>query len=249
MKNILVIPDTHVEPGEDNYRATLLGRYIKKNKPDIIVHIGDLAEMGSMSFHDPIKSCTYAADVEAVQDFMKKLKKAAGKAWIEAETIFIEGNHEARMRRFVDSQPEFEGVICLEDLGVFEDFDVVVEWDGIPGGPGTIEREGVRFSHYVQTRMGKAMSGVNQGRAMIKDWHQSVVVGHSHLLSYATEPLPDGRHLHGVVVGCFFDHDHSWSGQSQKRYWRGLIMLHNVENGQMDVEQVSLHRLEQTHGR
>ena len=241
---IVVIPDTHVAPGEDNFRATLLGKYIRKVKPTHIVHIGDLAEMGSMSYHDPVKSCTFQADCDAVEDFMARLRKAAGKAWDEAHTVFIEGNHEARMRRKVADMPELEGIVNLEALGVYYDFDEVVEWDGFPGGPGMIEINGVRFSHFVQTRMGRAMSGANQARNMIRDWHQSCVVGHSHSLNYCTEPLPDGGHLHGVVVGCFFDHDHSWAGQSQRRYWRGIITLHDVIDGQMDVEQMSLYRLQ-----
>lgn len=246
---ILVIPDTHVAPGEDNSRAVLLGKYIKKLKPTHIVHIGDLAEMGSMSYHDPIKSCSFQADCVAVQDFLEKLVNAAGPAWDKALSVFIEGNHEYRMRRKVQEMPELEGIVNLEALGIRDAFDDVVEWEGHPGGPGILNINEVLFSHYVQTKMGRAMSGANHARNMIRDWHRSVVVGHSHALNYAAEPLPQGGHLHGVVVGCFFDHDHSWAGQNQKRYWRGVITLHCVKDGQMDVEQVSLHRLGRKYGK
>ena len=248
MTTILVIPDSHVEPGEDNSRATLLGKHIRKLKPDYIVHIGDLAEMGSMSYHDPIKSCSFKQDCKAVKDFMRKLMRAAGPAWTNAETIFLEGNHEFRMRRKVLEMPELEGLINLEQLGIYDYFDRVVEWEGVPGGPGIIEIEGVVFSHYLQNRSGRAISGVNHARTMVKDWHQSCVVGHSHLLNYTSDPLPGGGHIHGIVCGCFFDHDHEWAGQTQRRYWRGIVVLHDVKDGQLDLEQISLHRLEQMYG-
>ena len=248
MTTILVIPDTHVEPGENNNRATLLGKHIKKLKPDVILHIGDIAEMGSMSYHDPIKSCTFKEDCDAVKDFLKKLAKAGGDGFSNARRVFLEGNHEARMRRKVQEMPELEGLLTLEALGINDYFDEIVEWRGSPGGPGIIEIEGVVFSHYLQSRSGRAISGVNHARTMVKDWHQSCVVGHSHLLNYTSDPLPMGGHLHGIVCGCFFDHEHLWAGQTQRRYWRGVIVLHDVNDGQLDLEQISLHRLEKLYG-
>lgn len=246
--SILVIPDTHVAPGEDNTRAILLGKFIKARKPTHIVHIGDLAEMGSMSYHDPVKSCSYQADVKAVHDFMGKLIKHSGKAWDNAKTTFMEGNHEARMRRKVEEMPELSGVISLDHLGVFDWFDDVVEWRGIPGGPQMTEINGVLFGHFMQGRTGRAIGGINHARALLLNGLQSCVVGHSHMLNYATIPKPNGTHVHGLVVGCFFDHDHSWAGQSQLRYWRGVCMLHDVNNGEFDLEQISLHRLQREFG-
>ena len=244
MTDVIVVPDTHVAPGEDNSRARLLGKLIKERKPTHVVHIGDLADMGSMNFYDPIKSCSWLDDVTAVKDFMDKLRNSAGKAWTNATTVFCEGNHEERMRRKVAEMPELQGVIGLRPMGIFDWFDEVVEWEGSPGGPGIYELEGVVFAHYLQSKGGRAISGVNHARTMVKDWHQSCVVGHSHLLNYTSDPVPKGGHIHGIVCGCFFDHDHSWAGQTQRRYWRGVLHLHNVKDGQMDVEQISLHRLE-----
>ena len=235
-----MIPDTHVEPGGNVKRAVVLGRLIADERPTDIIHIGDLAEMGSMSFFDPIKSHAYVKDCEAVNKFMKTLIGEAGDAWDTANTVFLEGNHEARIRRRVEESPELYGAIDLSDLGVFDYFKKVVEWSG---GPGVYERDGVLFAHYIQNRMGRAIGGVNHARSLLLKTKQSVVVGHSHLLNYSSDTNAKGDHLHALVCGCYFSDRHKWAGQSNEGYWRGVALLHDVRKGNFDLELVSLYRL------
>ena len=52
MSNLLVICDPHAHPNYDNKRFTDLGRFIVKTRPDIIVCIGDMADMPSLSMYD-----------------------------------------------------------------------------------------------------------------------------------------------------------------------------------------------------
>lgn len=241
--DILVIPDTHVEPGQNNERARWLGNLIADRQPSCIVHIGDLAELGSMSFHDPIKSTAYDMDVRSVKDFMELLKQHASNAWTDANTYFLEGNHEARIRRRIAEQPELAGTIKLEDFGVYEDFDQVIEWSG---GPGVLELNGVLFAHFIQGRTGRALGGVNHARTLLLNCMQSCVVGHSHALSYACQPLPRGDHAHGIVCGCFYDHFQEYAGQFSDKFWRGVVYLHDVRKGELEPEFISLKRLRDT---
>ena len=244
-KKILVVPDSHVEPGQSNVRAEWLGRMLEEEEPTHLVHIGDIAEMGSMSFYDPIKSTAYTRDCEAVHDFLYKFKKAAGSAYDDVQKVFLEGNHEARIRRRVIESPELKEAIDLKGLGVYEYFDKVVEWRG---GPGVYNLAGIMFSHYVQNRMGRAIGGVNHARSLLLETMQSTVVGHSHALNYHSKALPNGRHIHGLVSGCFFEHEHEWAGQNSGKYWRGVAVLHDVRQGEYDLELISMHRMKKRYG-
>ena len=237
---ILVIPDTHCEPGDRCERAKWIGRLAAQEEPSHIVHLGDLADMGSMSSYEAFKSSGYLDDCKTSELFLRLLSESAGDAWGRARTVFLEGNHEARTRKFVKDHPELDGTLDLADLGVYRYFDKVLEWNG---GPDVWEHAGIMFAHYIQNRMGRAIGGVNHGRSLLLQCMQSVVVGHSHTLHYNSIPLPSNKHIHALVAGCCFEQDHAYAGQNNKRYWRGVAMLHDVKDGEYDLELWSIHRL------
>ena len=48
----LVIPDTQIKYGEDLSFLTCIGEFIVQKKPDVIIHLGDFADMTSLSSYD-----------------------------------------------------------------------------------------------------------------------------------------------------------------------------------------------------
>ena len=48
-KKHLVIPDSQVRPGVDTSYLKWIGQYIVDKKPDTIIHIGDFADMPTIS--------------------------------------------------------------------------------------------------------------------------------------------------------------------------------------------------------
>ena len=75
--DLLIIGDPHAHPDYDNKRFTALGKYILKTKPDIIVCLGDFADMPSLSSYDKgtkgFEGRRYKKDVNAVIDAQEKL--------------------------------------------------------------------------------------------------------------------------------------------------------------------------------
>ena len=47
-----VIPDCQVKPGQDYSFLRWVGNYLAEKKPDVIVQIGDFADMPSLSSYD-----------------------------------------------------------------------------------------------------------------------------------------------------------------------------------------------------
>ena len=72
-----VIPDTQVKPGLDFSHLTWCGEYLAEKRPDVIVMIGDWADMPSLSEYDKGKKSfegrTYKADIEASHEAMECL--------------------------------------------------------------------------------------------------------------------------------------------------------------------------------
>ena len=78
MGNIhLVIPDPHAHYKNNNERADWVGRLIVDLKPDVVINMGDMFDMPSLSVYDngnkSFQGRTYRADVDAGLEFDERL--------------------------------------------------------------------------------------------------------------------------------------------------------------------------------
>lgn len=252
--NVLVVPDSHCKPGVSNERFTWLGRLVEEWRPEVIVEIGDLFDMPSLSDYDTGKHCfegrRYKEDLLAGQDAYRLLEKEISKAsWRGRKYNPIRwkllGNHEERILRVLNRDPRLIGTIGVEDLGV-------EQWGWqTPSYLSPVEINGVFFNHYmVSGVMGRPIGGENPATALCNKMHRSCVVGHLHLFDYSERSDVQGNKIQSTVVGCFLDKNQveAYSGEAQKMWHNGVVKLHNVENGSYDLETMSISRLEKTYG-
>src|SRR5690242_10114791 len=98
----LVIPDPHAHYQHANTRADWLARLIIDRKPDVVVCLGDLADMPSLSGYDRGKRTfqgrTYRQDIDSALEFNDRLwaPVRATKKRLPLRVI-LEGNHEHRI--------------------------------------------------------------------------------------------------------------------------------------------------------
>src|SRR3990167_6344750 len=135
MSKILMIPDCQVRIGVPLDHLLALGNYIVAKKPDIIVQIGDFADMPSLSSYDIGKKSfegrRYTLDISAAKEAMEILLKPLNDYNEKAQKnhekqyhprkILTLGNHEDRITRAIDSDPKLDGTLSLQDLG-YEEF-------------------------------------------------------------------------------------------------------------------------------
>jgi len=234
--NILVIPDGHAHPDFDNNRFTALGKYIHKTRPDVVVCIGDLADMPSLSSYDKgtkgFEGRRYKRDIESVIDAQEKLFevinkynkrqiKHKGKQY-KPRLVMCVGNHEDRINRVVNHSSELDGTIGLFDLK-YEEFG----WEVIPFHT-SIEIAGINFSHYFSSGIsGRPISGEHIGASLCNKLHASAVQGHSHLFNHAERTRPDGMKIFGLSVGCFSHPEQieGWNKNTQHLWWMGIVEL------------------------
>lgn len=246
MTTHLVVPDQHAHPDFNNDRADLLAKLIIDLQPDIVVNIGDAADMPSLSSYDKGKRSfvgrSYRADIESHLDFQDRVwaPVKARKKKLPRRVVF-EGNHEHRVEKALDLSPELEGTIGFKDYAFNEYYDDVIRYNG--STPGTLEVDGVLYAHYfISGIKGMAISGISPGKALVDKRHRSCTCGHSHLADwYVTSP--DDVPLMGAVAGVFQDYDAPWAGESNKLWWRGVLVKRNVENGHYDPQFISIDSL------
>lgn len=250
-KTHVVFSDAHAHPAHNNDRAGWLGRLILDLKPDVVINLGDLADMPSLSSYDKgtkgFQGRTYKADVNSSIDFQDKLWDAIRSAKRKRpRTVWFDGNHDQRISKAINHQSELEGTINLTDVRG-RGWDDVVEYDGLY--PGVLELDGIQYAHYlVSGVMGRPIGGERHASSLITKKLSSVTVGHTHVFDFHLRPKVDGTKAQALVMPAFMDYECDWAGQSGKMWSRGLVIKRNVEGGMYDMEYVSMERLEKEYG-
>lgn len=247
-KTHLVIPDSHAHPDHNNDRADWLGALILDLKPDVLVHIGDSADMASLSSYDKGKKSfqgrSYQADINAHLDFQERmfapLKKAKRKL---PYSIFCIGNHEYRIHRAVDLSPELDGAISMKHLKLEDYYDRIVPYSGQT--PGVTHQDGIAYAHYfVGGVAGRPLGGIHAGYSLVTKKFSSATCGHSHLADLSFHVDLAGRPIIGCVAGCYQDYDNDWAGEIAGLWWRGVVFKKNVDgNGGYDPQFISLDQI------
>lgn len=246
---ILVIPDTQCRPGDDFSYLNKLGHYIVEKAPDVVVMIGDFADMPSLSSYDQGKRSfegrRYKADVEAVHEamtslleplwtFNEKAKKNKEKRY-KPRLVMTCGNHEQRIVRAVEDDPKLEGMLSLEDLK-YKEFG----WEVYPFLE-TVIIEGVAFSHYFVTGVAGRPAGT--AAAQLRKTNMSSVAGHQQGKQIAYNTRADGTTITAIIAGSCYEHEEGYLGAQGNKHYRGFVMLHDVKNGNFNEMWVPLEYL------
>lgn len=255
MTTHLIIPDTQIKPGVDISHVQWIGKYIIDRRPDTVIVLGDWFDLPSLSSYDKgtaaiegrrvLEDVRYAKGaleqlVDPLRELQRKQKKNKEKVY-NPKLVFLLGNHEQRLERYVNHNPELIGIISYDTLGITElgfemhDFLKVVNLDGI------------LYSHYFANPMsGKPYSG--RAASLIQRVGKSFVMGHRQELDMTIRDLPDGTRQIGIIAGACYMHDEGYKGYQGNHHPRGIVVLHEVENGYGDPMIVSLSFLERKYG-
>lgn len=237
----LVVGDAHAAPGQNLERFSLLGRMVRDLRPDVVVVIGDWADMPALSHYDKGKKSfegrRYTEDIKASNEALRLFHEGLGEE--TPRLVYCEGNHEHRIERAANDSPGLD-MMGLHDLDFERRGWEIYRFKT----PATID--GVNYCHYFTSQnTDRAISGVTAGRSLVNKKHMTCVVGHSHLLNHFTTTAGD-RRLHGLVVGWFCDVFKDYAGQSNTGWWAGICVLRDVKDGDFDLELWSMARIKKT---
>lgn len=245
-KTHLVIADTQVKPDADMEYLRAVGRFIAERRPDVVVHIGDHWDMPSLSSYDRGKRSFEGRRVsEDLSAGHEGLKELVGQ-WenikdYKPRMVFCPGNHEDRIDRFANDNPEFEGFIGTELLNIekygFEVYPFLKP----------VAIDGIHYVHYLANPFsGKPYGGTALN--ILKNVGNSFVMGHKQCLDIAIRPTIDQRMQVGIINGAYYPHDEDYKGYQGNNHFRGITVLHEVDDGFGVPEFVSLNRLMDEYG-
>lgn len=247
-KDIIVIADPQVDNSTPTDHLAALSRYIWKHKPGTIVHIGDHWDFPSLS--------TYASGLESegmrlkddlaggmrgleiISEYVDRRNKKARKVYYSPNKHFIKGNHENRLKRFIESHPCLAGMIDLDGFIKSQGWTVNQYLE-------PLWVDDICFIHFLPNpESSRAVGGSIENK--LNKFPHSFVHGHQQKYQYGRRQNMAGRPHFGACAGSFYMHDEGYRGANNTEA-RGFVHLRNYENrygfSDYDCEFVSLERL------
>lgn len=250
MSKHFFLSDVQQKPGCKTNHLTAAANYIVDKQPDVIICAGDFYDMPSLSSYDrgtkKAEGKRYHEDIEAgieameaflapIKKYNKKQKRKKHKQY-KPRMVFLCGNHEHRITRHVNANPELDGKLGLHDLKLkemgweFYDFTEIVTIDG------------VAYSHYFYApNTGRAYGG--RATSKLNNVGFSFTQGHQQGLDVAMKHLANGRTIRGLVSGSYYQHFEDYKGPQANDHWQGCIFKTEVKDGDYCLMELSLNYL------
>ncbi len=234
----LIIFDVQAKPGVRLDHLTWIGNYAAAKLPDVIVCIGDFADIEALSRFDvgtirgENKRLKRDLDIarQAMDMLMAPIRAVKG---YEPELHFTMGNHEHRLDRFANEHPYLEEVVGTHMLN-YEEWG----WKVHPFLK-IVQIDGWKYAHYFVS--GAKQNPVSSAPALLRLQKNSCVMGHNQKTDVAFHPVTHQWAIFGGVTNL---HDEHYLGNQGNDVRRQIIVLHEVEDGRADPMFVSLRFLE-----
>lgn len=243
----LVIPDTQCKPGENLDHLYWAGRYAAERKPDTIIHLGDHWDMPSLSSYEKRGSKWFEGrrvkeDIDAGNTGLHLFEQGLLEGgWQPKRKVLLRGNHEDRVTRWLSENPSYEGLMGFQDFD-----DEKLGWEVFPFLT-PIEIDGVTYAHYFYNpSTGRSYSGSVD--TMLRNIGFTFTMGHQQGRRVGARELTNGRTLRGLVCGSYYQHDEEYRGPQARFEWRGLMVCHEVHDGDYDLMEVSIDFLKERYG-
>lgn len=247
MAEHFIIPDTQVKKGVPIDHLTAAGNYVVDKKPDVIIHLGDHWDMPSLSSYDKgtkkAEGRTYQEDIDAgiagmeaflapIKAYNKRKKRNKEKQY-RPRMVFLLGNHEERVMRHVNANPELSGKCSYEDFKLEK-----MGWE-VHDFLEMVEIDGVMYSHFfANPNTGRPWGGM--ARSRLNNIGFTFTMGHQQGKDLAEKHLANGKVLRALTVGSFYQHDEDYKGYQGNEHYRGCIYKHEVENGNYCLMELSM---------
>lgn len=248
-----IIGDTQIRPGVSTEHLVWVAKLFADEKVNTVIQLGDWADMRSLSSYDTsTKKAIEGADVG--EDF-----EAANVAWRLVEDtwaaagytpdrkIYLLGNHEQRIERYVTQNPEHRTTVNYEKFNAAK-----YGWEVFPFLEVVVV-DGIRYSHYFpRSAKGRTNASAKYGAPsaldQIKREMRSCTAGHTQGLCQALYFAGPGVRYRSLILGSSYTHDEEFLTPQGNNYWRGVYIKKDVADGWYDGEEFSFERLERMYG-
>jgi predicted phosphodiesterase len=226
----IFLSDIHF-PFQDRAAWGLTLEVIKDLKPDLVFLGGDILDCYAVSKYDrePDRKLTLQQDLNYAYEEFTKIRKAVGKT---AEIVYLEGNHEQRLTKFLRSKAEELSVLeALELKSLLKLNSLGIKW--IPNGTRT--RIG-KLWHLHGNEIGGG--GANIAKAKFDRLGTNIIFGHHHKIQSYTKRNYEGEVCGAWANGCLSDLQPDYAHFTD--WILGFSIIDYSATGNFNVDQVPI---------
>jgi len=199
-KKALIIPDCHI-PYEDKRAYELMLNVAIDVDPDEIVILGDYADFYAVNSHGKDAAVANGVLQDEVHEVVLRLAEL-NKLFPKAKKVYIEGNHEYRLARYINSKcPDLYGVVDIESILELK----ILGYEFVPYGPN--QKHHVMDSKLI-ARHEPLAGGKHVAQNTVEKAMHSVIFGHTHRIQEAQIVTIHGENYRGISSGWLGDTSH-----------------------------------------
>lgn len=201
VSNALIIPDCHIpyhdKKAYDLMLNSAIATYGANNIHEVVI-LGDYADFYAINSHGKEASMSGAKLKKEVAAVNKELDRL-DQLFPNAKKVFIQGNHEYRLERYIDRQcPELFGIVGTEELFRLKERG----WHYVPYGPTQLYQI---LGSRLYARHEPYAGGVHVAHGTVVKAGCSVIFGHTHRIQEAQVVMANGENHRGISCGWLGD--------------------------------------------
>lgn len=235
LKSVLVIPDLQI-PYEDKRSLNAVEKLMADHEWDEIVQIGDFVDLDCISSHNKnnlraVSNKSLFKDYDYANSILDRWQRLT-----KAKITIIEGNHEYRIERYIDANPQLEGLVEVP-VGLklkTRSINWIPYWSS-----GELYKIGKAcFIHGQYTNEHHAKKTVSR-------FGDNVFYGHTHdVMCFSQVLRGKDKTIVGQSLGCLCDYSQSYLQGRPTNWQQAIAVFHFFPDGyfQYNVIRIFKHR-------
>lgn len=227
IKKAIVIPDMQV-PYQDNESLAAVEKYMKSQKFDYYINLGDFLDLDCISSHNKnnlrqVEGKRILKDYEEANKILDRHQKIVRKNNPKAKFYLLEGNHEYRIERYIDANPQLEGMVEVEkglrlDERGFEYIRCCKTGEHLSIGEAN-------FHHGIYTTK-------YHTNKMVENFGSNIFYGHTHdIMSFSKVLRGKDQTIVGQSLGCLCQYEQSYIKKNPTNWQQGFGIFYFFPNG------------------
>lgn len=222
IKKWIVLSDMQI-PYQDDHALAAVEQYMAAHRWDGYIQIGDFLDFDSISsfnFGKPraLRDRYLSTDFEVANKILDRHQRIVRKRNTKAKFVLLEGNHEERVERYLDQNPQFEGLLDIQKLLHLNErgFKWVRSWS--KGETYKVGKATFIHGNYTNTY---------HPAKMATKYGDNIFYGHTHDMmchAVANHLNPDKVHV-GQSIGCLCIRDLSYMKGQPSNWQQGFMVL------------------------
>ncbi len=219
---VLVLTDLHI-PSHDERSLSAVEKLMADYNWKYVLYLGDIMDFDCISSHNKenlraIAGKTIWHDYEIANEILDRHQKLCP----TAKFLYAEGNHEERIQRYIDANPQLEGMIELE-VGLKlkkRKIDFISYRSG-----KTFKIGKARFFHGIYTNQFHA-------KKTVEAFGDNIFYGHTHdVQSFSKEMHGDNKTLVGQSLGCLCRYDQPYMKGRPSKWQQCVTVFYFQKDG------------------